>query len=440
MGGWKWGITRKLAVGFASIILLGALLLMLPVSNRGGGSIPFINALFTSTSATCVTGLVVYDTWTQFTFFGQLIILILIQCGGLGFMTIAIAFAFAARRKIGLKQRSFLTEAVNSGQLGGVVHLVKRILIGTIAVEMSGAILLGMCFVPQFGKKHGIWFSIFHSVSAFCNAGFDVLGGGRSLSDYVGNPLVIITICMLILTGGIGFIVWNDLLNQHFRFRKLKLHSRIAIKATVIITGLSTLLFLLLEKKGLFAGTPAGQNVLDAFFLSVTPRTAGFSICNNDTLTGGSKLLTMILMAIGASPGGTGGGMKTTTAVVAACAVWSQFHNREDVNVGHFRINEETQKQAFTGIFIYLLMVVAGTFILCSGGVDLTRAAYECFSAIGTVGLSTGITPTLSAVSKLTLIFLMYMGRVGSLTVFMAVTRRTIGSKLRQPVGDITVG
>jgi trk system potassium uptake protein TrkH len=443
MGSWKWGIMRELTVGFAAIILFGALLLMLPVSNRSGVSIPFINALFTATSATCVTGLVVYDTWTQFTLFGQVVILLLIQCGGLGFMTVAIVFSFASGRKIGLRERSFLTESMNAGQLGGVVRLVHRIIFGTILVEGTGMLLMSLCFIPEFGVARGIWYSIFHSVSAFCNAGFDILGSkypGMSLTGYASNPIIILTVCFLILIGGIGFIVWSDLVDRRFSFKELKLHSRVAILSTVIITVIGTLLFMFLEAHVLFKGKSFGQSLLDSFFLSVTPRTAGFAICDNDLLTGGSKLLTMILMMIGASPGGTGGGVKTTTVVVALSAVWTQIHNQNDVNVGKYRVDESTQKQAFCGLFIYLTLALTGIFILCIQGIDPTRAAYECLSAIGTVGLSTGITPHLPVLSKTVLIILMYLGRVGSLTVFMAMSKRGIGSKLRQPVGNVVVG
>jgi trk system potassium uptake protein TrkH len=443
MGYWKTGTARSLASGFALIILFGALLLTLPFASRDGNGTPFLNALFTSTSATCVTGLVVYDTWSQFSIFGQAVILILIQCGGLGFMTIALVFSFASGRKIGLKERSVLTEAVGAGQLAGVVRLVRLILIGTLCIEGTGALLMSFVFVPEYGPALGIWYSVFHSVSSFCNAGFDILGirsPGTSLERYAANPLIILTVCGLILIGGIGFIVWSDLAEKKFHFKKLNLHSKAAIFSTVAITVCSTLLYLFLERDTLFRSTSVGQNVIDALFLSVTPRTAGYAICDNDLLTGGSKLLTMILMFIGASPGGTGGGIKTTTAMVAVCAVRAQFKNQSDVNIGHYRIDGSTQRQAFSSISIYGLVALIGTFILCGHGIDLTRAAYECLSAIGTVGLSTGITPMLPPICKITVILLMYLGRVGSLTVFMAVSRKGSTSKLRQPVGNITVG
>jgi len=443
MSSWKWGVSRKLSIGFMIIILLGGVLLSLPISSRNGLGTPLLNAIFTSTSATCVTGLVVYDTWTQFSLFGQAVILILIQCGGLGLMTIAIIFSFVSGRRIGLRQRAFLTETINSGQLAGVVRMVRRALIGTVIFEGTGTLLLAFRFVPQYGASRGIWYALFHSVSAFCNAGFDILGGqgsNASLAPYAGDPLVILTISLLILIGGIGFLVWDDLLEHKFRFKKLKLHSRIVIFTTLFLTAVSVALFFILEHRTLFHNVSFGRQFLDSFFLSVTPRTAGFSICDNQTLTEGAKLLTMILMFVGASPGGTGGGVKTSTVAVALSSVWAQFHNKPDVNIAKYRIEENIQRQAFSSIFIYSLLTSIGIFILCGQKIDVTRSTFECLSAIGTVGLSTGITPQLSSLSKIVIILLMFLGRVGSLTVFIAVSRKSYGSGLRQPVGKVIVG
>jgi len=443
MSAGKLKVARELTLGFAGIILLGGILLSFPISSRSGVPTPFLNALFTATSATCVTGLVVYDTWSQFSFFGQLVILLLIQCGGLGFMAFALGFSFLIRKRIGLHERSVLTEAMGTGRLGGIVRMMKRILIGTAIFEGTGAVLLGIRFVPEYGPALGTWYAIFHSVSAFCNAGFDILGvsaAGSSLAKYVNDPLVLVTICSLILIGGIGFIVWNDIVDNHFRYKKLKLHTKVALSATLLATIVSMALFLVSEHGAMFRGMGAGQSILDAFFLSVTPRTAGFSICDNQQLTSTSKLLTMVLMALGASPGGTGGGMKTTTVVVALSCVWAQWHNHQDVNVGHFRLDDETQKKALSSIFIYSLMALGGVLVLCLQGFDPTRAMFECLSAIGTVGLSTGITPMLPVASKIVIILLMFFGRVGSLTALMAVTRTENGSGLRQPVGSIVVG
>lgn len=437
-----WSATRILSVGFALIILLGSVLLRLPLASRAGVKIPFMNALFTATSATCVTGLVVYDTWTQFSAFGQAVILLLIQIGGLGFMTVAILFSLAIGRRIGLRERSLLAEAVSSSQVGGVVRLVRRTLIGTAIFEGVGAALLAIRFVPMFGVGRGIWFSVFHSVSAFCNAGFDLMGARKPLSSLVsfsGDPLILLTVAALIIVGGIGFMVWNDLVESRFRAGKLKLHTRTVLFSTIVLILGGALLMWLLERNGVFLGMSAADQALNAFFHSVTPRTAGFNSVDTAALSDGGKFLTMLLMFVGAAPGGTGGGVKVTTMAVVAATVFSSLRNREDTCLWHFRIDADTLRHAFSGVAIYLALTIGGVLVLCAGGIPLTDAAFECLSAIGTVGLTTGVTPTLPPLSKAALIALMYAGRVGSITVFLAVAR-TSCAKLKNPVGKIIVG
>lgn len=439
----QWGATQILAVGFACMILVGSVFLSLPIASRSGIGIPFLDALFTSASATCVTGLVMYDTWTQFSGFGQAVILLLIQIGGLGFMTIAILFSLAVGRRIGLRERSLLAEAVSSMQLGGVVRLVRRTLIGTAFFESVGAVLLSIRFIPLFGVRQGIWFAVFHSISAFCNAGFDLMGtlkASSSLTYFVGDPLVVFTISALIIVGGIGFVVWNDLIESRFRFAKLKLHTRAALSATLILLLAGTVLFLFLEKDGVFAGMNVGERLLAAFFQSVTPRTAGFNTVDIASLSDGGKLVTMVLMFIGAAPGGTGGGIKITTLVVLAATVNASLKNRRDVSISHFRLDDETLHRSFCGVAIYSALALVGTLTLCAQRQMLTAAAFECLSAIGTVGLSTGITATLSPLSQVAIIVLMYAGRVGSLTVFLAVSRVDRCGNLRNPIGKIIVG
>ncbi len=435
--------TQIIAFGFAIIILTGGVLLSLPIASRSGEGIPLINGIFTATSATCVTGLVLYDTWTQFSGFGQAVILLLIQIGGLGFMAVAILFALAFGRRIGLRERSLLAEAVSSTQVGGVVRLVRRMLIGTAIFETLGAVLLAIRFVPLFGTAKGIWLGVFHSVSAFCNAGFDLMGlrsPSTSLVTVQDDPLIIVTIAMLIIIGGIGFVVWNDLVDCHFRLCRLRLHTRaVLISTAVLITG-GTLLFLYLERNGVFAGMTPGTQLLSAFFQSVTPRTAGFNSVDIASLSDASKFVTMLLMFIGAAPGGTGGGIKVTTMVVMAAAVMASMRNREEVSLWHFRLEDETQRRAFIGTASYLAMTVCGVMVLCTQGQLFTAAMFECLSAIGTVGLTVGITPTLAPLSKVAIILLMYAGRVGSLTVFIAVARSNVGAKLRNPIGKIIVG
>lgn len=290
----SWSATRIIAVGFACIIFMGGVLLSLPIASRNGVGIPFLNALFTSTSAACVTGLVVYDTWMQFAGFGQVVILLLIQIGGLGFMTIGILFSLAVGRKIGLRERSLLSEAVGSGQLGGVVRLVRRTLIGTAIIEGAGAVLLAIRFIPMFGIGRGIWFAVFHSVSAFCNAGFDLMGIRAPLSSLTGffnDPLVVLTISALIIVGGIGFVVWNDLIDSNFRLGRLKLHTRVVLTSTLILLLTGTVLFLYLERGGVLSRMSMGDRLLSAFFQSVTPRTAGFNTVNTAFLSEGENWL-----------------------------------------------------------------------------------------------------------------------------------------------------
>lgn len=443
MNGKRWGTVQILAFGFALIILMGGLLLSLPAASRGGVGIPFLNALFTSASATCVTGLVLYDTWTQFSYFGQAVILMLIQIGGLGFMAVAILFSLAIGRRIGLRERSLLAEAVSSMQVGGVVRLVRRMLIGTAMFEGAGALLLSIRFVPLFGFGRGVWLAVFHSVSAFCNAGFDLMGiraPSSSLTSFHSDPLVVLTIAVLIIVGGIGFVVWNDLIESRFLFKKLRLHTRAALFSTLVLLLAGTIVFAYLEHNGVLRSMNTGTYILSAFFQSVTPRTAGFNTVNIASLSDGSKLITMLLMFIGAAPGGTGGGIKVTTLAVITATVFASLKGREDVSLGRFRLEPDTLRRAFTGVATYLAMTMFGVLVLCVQGQPLSDSAFECLSAIGTVGLSTGITSTLSPLSRLAIILLMFAGRVGSLTVFMAVARQTNCGKLRNPVGKVIVG
>lgn len=439
----KWSPVRILAVGFAGIIFMGSVLLALPIASRSGESIPFLHAIFTSASATCVTGLVVYDTWSQFSAFGQVVLLLLIQLGGLGFMTAAMSISLAARRRIGLRQRSILAEAAGTTRLAGVVRLTRQVLIGTALFELGGAALLSLRMIPRFGVIKGLWYALFHAVSAFCNAGFDLMGylsPGSSLTLFYDDPVVVVTIAVLIAVGGIGFVVWNDLLESGASHARLKLHTRVALSATAILIAVSAVLFFCMERHSAMAGMTVPERVLTSFFQAVTPRTAGFNTLDTARLSDGGKVLTMLLMFIGAAPGGTGGGIKVTTFVVACAAVFAALRGREDVSVGHFRLEPKTVNRAFCGMTVYMAIALLGVMILCVEGVPFTDAVFECLSAIGTVGLSTGVTASLSAVSKVVIILLMYAGRVGSLSVFLAVTSASSAAKLKDPVGKVIVG
>jgi trk system potassium uptake protein TrkH len=441
--GGKTPATRIITVGFAAIILVGALLLCLPAASRGGEPISFLNALFTATSATCVTGLAAFDTWSRFTLFGQVVILALIQIGGLGFMAVAIMFSLFLGRRIGLRERSLLAEALSTDQIGGVVRLVRRMLIGTAVFELGGAVLLAFRFVPMFGPARGAWYALFHSVSAFCNAGFDLMGciqPNASLTMFSDDALVTLTIASLIAVGGIGFVVWNDLAECGLHWHKTRLHTRVALLSTGALIAGGAVLFYLLERSASMKGMGVGEAVLCSIFQSVTPRTAGYATVDNATLSGGGKLLTMFLMFVGACPGGTGGGVKTTTFVVAMAAVIASSRGHEDTTAGHYRLEPELLRRAFTAMIVYAGMALAGMMILCVEGASVEQSAFECLSAIGTVGLTLGITQTLPALSKIVLILLMFAGRVGSLTVFLAVNRARGDTRLREPVGNLIIG
>lgn len=439
-----WNATQILAFGFASFILIGALLLSLPFSSKGGQGIPFLNALFTAASATCVTGLVVYDTFTQFTLFGQIVILLLIQIGGLGFVTMVMMFSLFLGRRIGLRERMLVAESFNSTQIGGVVKLVRRVLIGACIFETLGTALLALRFIPEFGVGRGLWFSIFHSVSAFCNAGFDLMGvkaPGSSLMSYTGDPLVILTIAGLIIIGGIGFVVWGDILDHKWHVRQYNLHSKVVLTASAILIALGTALFFILESRTTLAGMSTGTKFLAALFQSITPRTAGFNSISTAGLSEAGKALTILFMIIGASPGSTGGGMKTSTFSIIVLSLLASIRNKEDTNVFHYRLDKDLVHNAYRSASLFIIMLICGAFILCANGnYHMTDALFEAASALGTVGLSTGITPSLDGICKITLILMMYAGRVGSLTVFLAVAKRNGTTQLRNATGNIIVG
>lgn len=434
-----------IAIGFAGIILLGGLLLSLPISSREGQAIPFIDALFTSTSATCVTGLVVYDTYTQFNLFGQLVILCMIQVGGLGFMTVATLFLMMARRKIGLAERGMLIESVSAFQIGGIVRLVKRIMICAALFEGIGALLLAIRFCPQMGLPIGIYNAVFHSVSAFCNAGFDLMGRFApytSLVPYQSDVLVNMTMMSLIVIGGLGFVVWDDIWEHKLRYARYRLHTKIVLLTTMLLIVGGAVLFYVMEKENTLAGlSPSGQ-IMASLFQSVTPRTAGFNTVDISALTEGGTALTMLLMLIGASPGSTGGGIKTTTVMAILLATVSYIRSTDGMNIFHRRLDTGALKRAYGSATIYIIMVVTGVFLLITiQGLHVKDAAFEAISAISTVGLSTGITRELSAVSQIIILILMYCGRVGSLTLAMAIMARTKKkTNLQNPEEKIIIG
>lgn len=431
---------QTLTIGFACLILAGAVLLMLPISSRSGQSIPFLDALFTSASASCVTGLVLYDTWTQFTFFGQAVLLVLIQVGGLGFMTLSILVAILLHRRVGLHQRSVLMDTVGALQVGGVVRLTRRALLVTAAWEGTGAVLLAVWFCPRYGLGRGLWMAVFHAVSAFCNAGFDLLGTGASLTTEAGEPLLNLVIMALIVAGGLGFLVWDDVLVNRFHFRCYRLHSKLVLTGTAALLVVGTVLFYIVEGDHAFAGVPTGQRLLMAAFQSVTCRTAGFNTADLMALSQAGILISMALMFIGAGSGSTGGGIKVNTFAVLLLGIRARALRKDDVNVFHRRLEADTIQQAFSSVSIFALTCLLGCLVLCLEGVRVDDALFEAVSAIGTVGLTHGVTPTLKAASKVTITLLMFAGRVGSLSVAMAMTRDRPHPKVRNVPEKILIG
>ena len=434
---------QAIALGFLGIIIAGALLLMLPFANRGGRGLSFLDSLFTATSATCVTGLVVADTWTQFNLFGQLILLLLIQVGGLGYMTMMLQASLFLGRKIGLKQRSLMMESVSAERLSDVLALLRYILRGTLAIEGIGAALLALRFIPELGLARGLWYSVFHSVSAFCNAGFDLMGFREpysSLTHYVFDPLVNLTVTALILLGGLGFLVWRDVWEKGLRFRLYSLHSKLILTASAVLVAGGTALFWWAERDNLLAGMSAGQQALVSLFQAVSPRTAGFNTVDLASLTSGGGLLTIALMFIGAGPGSTGGGVKITTVVVCLLTLFSYIRGRREVGAFNRRLDEEQIHRSAAAVTLYFTLAMGGGFLLLAiQPFPLQDALFEVFSAMSTVGLSTGITRDLVPFNRVILIIMMYCGRIGSLSMMMALAERQ-APRVKDPVEHITIG
>ena len=435
----KLNAVQTLTLGFACLILLGGVLLALPIAARGE-RLPFLDALFTAASASCVTGLVLYDTWTRFTLFGQAVILTLIQVGGLGFMTISILVSILLGRRIGLHRRSVLMDSVGALQMGGVVRLTRRALLVTAVCEGTGAVLLALWFCPRYGPARGLWMAVFHAVSAYCNAGFDLLGTGASLTTAAGEPFLNVVLMALIICGGLGFLVWDDVLTHGAHFRRWRLHSKIVLVSTSVLFAGGAVAFWLLERDHAFAGLPLGQQWLMAAFQSVTPRTAGFNTTDLSALSESGTLLTMILMFIGAGSGSTGGGIKVNTFAVLVLGALAQVRRKPDVNVLHRRLDDETIHRAHNSVSLYFLACLLGCMVLCAQGIRLDDALFEAISAMGTVGLTRGVTPLLPELSKLTVLLMMFSGRVGSMSVAMAITRDRPAPRIRNIPEKILIG
>lgn len=436
--------TQVIALGFIIIILIGTLLLKLPIATRSGESVDLLTALFTATSSTCVTGLIVADTYQNWSIFGQTVIICLIQIGGLGFMSIGIFLLFFFRQKIGLKERGLMQESVNALHLGGMVQLVKLIIAGTAFIELFGAALLSIRFIPMLGVKQGLFYSVFHSISAFCNGGFDLMGQFEeysSLTMFYGDPLINITIMMLITVGGLGFLVWQDIKTNGLKVKKYRLHTKIVLAMTLTVLVTTTVLFMILEWNNTMADMTVPEKIWASMFSSVTARTAGFNTVDTAALSDGSKLLTIMLMFMGGSPGSTAGGIKTTTILVIFLYLWSNLRNSSGCNIWGRRLDDEVIKKAGLVLYINIIMAVCATLVICSiENIEFIDILFEVFSAIGTVGMSTGITRQLGVVSKVILVLLMYCGRIGSMTFAMSFVEKRRKAPVKLPIEKIMVG
>lgn len=417
--------TRVLALGFLSVILTGTLLLLLPASATSGKSVGFLPALFTATSCTCVTGLTVVEPGLVYSGFGQFVMVCLIQIGGLGFMTAAALMFMAIGKRITLRERMTIAEGLNENGIGGQVRLVRSVVLMTALIEFTGAALLSFKFIPMYGLGKGLWYSVYHAISAFCNAGFDVLGNGNSIVNFNNSPYVLLVIASLIILGGLGFTVISDVVKKR-RFSALHLHSKMVLVMTAILIFAGAALFFLNESgnPGTMGEMPLGDKVVNSFFQSVTLRTCGFASVNQALLTNGSLLLCMLLMFIGASPASTGGGIKTTTAFAMVLQVISVVRGRNDLEFAGRKLPAGTGRRAVAIIFIAagLLVLMITGICFAERGTDITSTeiVYESVSAFGTVGNSMGITASLSSVSKVILIIGMFCGRVGPITLAVA--------------------
>lgn len=439
--------SQIMAFGFLIVIFAGTVLLMLPVSNSDGQWGSFMEAVFTATSATCVTGLVVVDTFQNWTVFGQIVILVMIQIGGLGFITISVLVSMLFKKKIGLARRNLIQESVSAMSLAGVVKLVRNIVKGTMLFEGVGAVLLSIRFIPRFGFIKGVYYGIFHSVSAFCNAGFDLMGCESeysSLVSFYDDFIVNVTIMALIIVGGIGFIVWQDIYNNKLKFKRYCLHTKIVLIATAVLIIAGAAGYWGFERNNLMADMNWYEKIMTSLFASVSARTAGFNTIDLGAMSQGSKVLTVVLMFIGGSPGSTAGGIKTTTIVVFIVYIWSNIHNASGCNVLGRRIGDEDIKKANLVLGLNLgLAVIAVLAILMSCQTKVFETEdllLEVFSAIGTVGLSTGITRQLNLFSKIVIMLLMYCGRIGSMTFALTFAYKKESVPLLYPEEHINVG
>lgn len=432
--------SQIIILGFVGVILLGCFLLMLPISTQDRQGAVFSDALFTATSAVCVTGLVVQDTATYWSAFGQTVILTMIQIGGMGVVTIAVAISIASGKKISLKQRSTMQEAISAPKVGGIVKLTGFILRTTVFIELLGSAIMAPTFCREFGFGKGIWYAVFHSISAFCNAGFDLMGAKTpysSLTSFAGSPVINLTVMALIITGGIGFITWDDIKTNKHHFVKYRMQSKVILVTALALILIPGVYFFFFE----FTAAPLGTRIWTSLFQSVTTRTAGFNTADLTHISEAGLAVMILLMLVGGSPGSTAGGMKTTTFAVLVATTISVFNRQEHTHFFGRRIGNETIRNAATILMMYLVLFLTGGFVISRvEGLPLLVCLYETASAIGTVGLTLGITPGLGQISRVILIGLMYIGRVGGLTLIFSAVSVGQGSTARLPQEKITVG
>lgn len=436
---------KVILFGYCFIILIGALLLIMPFASQDGKYTDFLTAIFTATSATCVTGLIVVNTYTHWSFFGQLIILCLIQIGGIGFMTFCIAAISLTKKKIGYISRSLMQNSISAPQLAGIVRMTKFVIYGTLLVEGSGALFLSNFYIPRYGLSKGIWYSIFHSISAFCNAGFDLMGEKTefiSFTAQVGNLYVNLILMLLIIVGGLGFFVWQDLLESKLHFSRMHLHTKLVIfLSSILVIGGAALLYTSEKGGAEFQMLNFPERIIASFFQSVSARTAGFNTIDIGSMTQTGQFLIICLMFIGGSPGSTAGGIKTTTFAVLTLSVLTTFWHRKSIEVFGRRMEEGITRLASCVFMIYLFLVCFAAMVISRiEGIPLLSALFESVSAIATVGLTTGITPILGNTSLILLIVLMIIGRAGSLTMLLAFSSRKNPAVSTLPLEKIQIG
>lgn len=437
----RLSFTKIVFFGFALLIVAGGLLLMLPFATVEGEKTSFLGAMFTATSATCVTGLVAYDTGTHWTMFGKSVILCLIQIGGLGFVTLISLFFVMVKKDVGLRHRMLVMQSTGALEMGGILPYVKRIAKGTLLFEGVGALLLSTRFIPHFGVLKGIWFSVFHSVSAFCNAGFDLMGGYNSFVSYKGDFVINFTLSALIIIGGIGFIVWADLKKNKLCFKKYHLHTKMVLVTSIALVFVGAIIFYLLENNNSLSGLTVSEKICASLFQSVTMRTAGFNTVDLASLSDGGSLFCVLLMFVGGSPGSTAGGIKTTTILILILAAITSARRKKDIFIFNRKIDKNDILTATAISTLYIMIAFFAAIVISAlDSFSLKEVLFEVVSAENTVGVTMGITRDFCVVSKLILMFLMFIGRIGGLTLALLFLEEAGAADISRPTEKILVG